>query len=98
MTGDIYIHVDDCSNPDTQKFLDLLDSFYHQQHVNQPTNRDGHTLVLSITRKSETLVDDEPAVDLFISDHAAVFTRLELSLPENHYLQKNQIRKPRQLS
>ena len=98
MTGDVYIHVDDCSNPDTQKFLDLLDSFDLQQHVNQPTNRDGHTLDLSITRKSETLVDDEPAVDLFISDHAAVFTRLELSLPENHHLQKNKTRKPRQLS
>ena len=71
--------MDDCSNPDTQKFLDLLDSFDLQQHVKQPTHRDGHTLDLSITRKSETLVDDEPTVDLFISDHEAVFTRLGLS-------------------
>ena len=71
----------DCSNPDTQKFLDLLDSFDLQQHVKQPTHRDGHTLDLSITRKSETLVEDEPTVDLFISDHAAVLTRLGLSRP-----------------
>ena len=78
-TGDFNIHVDDCRNPDTQKFLDLLDSFDLQQHVKQPTHRDGHTLDLSITRKSETLVDDEPTVDLFISDHEAVFTRLGLS-------------------
>ena len=73
--------MDDCSNPDTQKFLDLLDSFDLQQHVKQPTHRDGHTLDLSITRKSETLVDDEPTVDLSISDNAAVFTRLGLSRP-----------------
>ena len=70
-----------CINPDTQKFLVLLDSFDLQQHVKQPTHRDGHTLDLSITRKSETLVDDEPTVGLFISDHAAVFTRLGLSRP-----------------
>ena len=81
ITGDFNIHVDDCSNPDTQKFLELLDSFDLQQHVKQPTHRDGHTLDLSITRKSETLVDDEPTVGLFISDHAAVFTRLGLSRP-----------------
>ena len=29
----------------------------------------------------ETLVKDEPTVDLFMSDHAAVLTRLELSRP-----------------
>ena len=73
--------MDDCSNPDTQKFLDLLDSFDLQQHVKQPTHRDGHTLHLSITGKSETLVEDEPTVDLFISDHAAVLIRLGLSRP-----------------
>ena len=72
--------MDDCSNPDTQKFLDLLDSFDLQQHVKQPTHRDGHTLDLSITRKLETLVKDEPTVDLFISDHAVVLTRLVGSL------------------
>ena len=77
----IYIHMDDCSNPDTQKFLDLLDSFDLQQHVKQPTHRDGHTLDLSITHKLETLVKDDPTVDLFISDHAAVLTRLVLSRP-----------------
>ena len=73
--------MDDCSNPNTQKFLDLLDSFDLQQHVKQPTHRDGHTLDLSITHKLETLVKDEPTVDLFISDQAAVLTRLVLSRP-----------------
>ena len=62
--------MDDCSNPDTQKFLALLDSFDLQHHVKQPTHRDGHTLV-----------DDEPTVDLFVYDHTAVFTRLGLSRP-----------------
>ena len=56
----------------------------------------------SITRKSETLVDDEPAVDLFISDHAAMFNTLGLSRPglsvKNHHPQENQIHKPTQLS
>ena len=52
ITGDLNIHVDDRSNPDTRKFLDLLHCFGLQQHVKQPTHRDGHTLDLSITRKS----------------------------------------------
>ena len=73
--------MDDCSNPNTQKFLGLLDSFDLQQHVKQPTHRDGHTLDLSITRKSETPVEDEPTVDLFICDHVAVSTRLGMSRP-----------------
>ena len=80
ITGDFNIHVGNCSNLDAQKFLDLRDSFGLQQHVKQPTHRD-HTFDLSITRKSETRVDDETTVDIFISDHTAVFTRLELSRP-----------------
>lgn len=52
-----------------------------QQHVKQPSHSDGHTLDLSITRKSETLVEDELMINLhvFISDHAVVLTRLRLS-------------------
>ena len=58
ITGDFHIHVDDFSNPDTQKILDVLDSFDLQRHVKKPTHRDVHTLDLSITRKSERLVED----------------------------------------
>ena len=54
----------------TQKFLDLLNSFVLQQHVKQSSHCEGHTLDLSITHKSETLVNDEPTVDLFIADNA----------------------------
>ena len=76
--GDFNIHVDDCSNPGPQKFLDLLNSFGLQQQVKQATHRDGQVLDLSITCKLETFIDDEPTVDIFISDHAVVFTRLGL--------------------
>ena len=78
-TCDFNIHMDNCTNPDTQKFLNLLDSFDLQHHVKQPTHRDGHTLDFSITRTLETLVKDEPMVNLFISDHATILTRLILS-------------------
>ncbi|CAH3172604.1 unnamed protein product, partial [Porites evermanni] len=37
--------------------------------------------MLSNQHISEKLVEDEPTIDLFISDHAAVLTRLGLSRP-----------------
>ena len=53
ITGDFNIHVDDPHDSDGQKFLELLEGLGLEQHVDQPTHRDGHTLHLTITRLSE---------------------------------------------
>ena len=82
ITGDFNIHVDDMYDLDAKKFLDVLASFGLEQHVDQPTHHSGHTLDLTITRMSETLVVGKPIVDQFISDHAAVICRLNSSRAE----------------
>lgn len=72
ITRDFNIHVDDLQVSDARKFLERLEALGLEQHVNQPTHRDGHILDLTITRMSESLVTSTPVVDQFISDQAAV--------------------------
>ena len=71
--GDFNIHIDDAvEQPDTQTFLDLLDSLGLKQHVTQPTHVSGHILDLIITRNSENIIKYPPSVDRFIPDHASI--------------------------
>ena len=72
ITGDFNIHVDDAHDSCARKFLEVLEGLGLEQHVDQPTHREGHTLDLLITRMSESLIASTPVVDQFISDHAAV--------------------------
>ena len=44
VAGDFNIRVDNKSDLTTKKFLNLVDSFNLQQHVQQPTRSAGHTL------------------------------------------------------
>ena len=53
ITGDFNIRVDISDDPNTKRFLMLLESMGLQQHINQPTHEMGHTLDLVITRQSE---------------------------------------------
>lgn len=61
--------------------MELLETLRLEQHVTQPTHRDGHILDLTITCISEKLIDGPPLVGQFISDHAAVSCRLALTRP-----------------
>lgn len=49
------IHVDDPTDADERKLLDLLESLGLQQHVSQSTHIHGHTLDLVITRQAENI-------------------------------------------
>ena len=69
VTGDIDIHVDDMSDTDAVKFLDLLESMEMMQHVNTPTHRAGHMLDLMITREFDCMIHSDPSSDIFSSDH-----------------------------
>ena len=72
ITGDFNIHVDDANDVEGRRSMDMLISFRLNQHVNQPTHCNGHTLDLIVTRMSESLVTKIPLVDHYISDHATV--------------------------
>ena len=55
-----------------KKFKDLLLEFWLQQQVNVPTDRDGHTLDLFITRISDNTTLDGAVASYYRSDHAFV--------------------------
>ena len=81
ITGDFNIHVDASTNTYSMNFLDLLESFGLEQHVNQPTHIQGHTLDLVITRKVDDIIRTSPSVDRYFSDHGSVVCKLLVSKP-----------------
>ena len=81
ITGDFNLHLDCTTNNDTMRFMELLDSFSLQQHVNVPTHVHGHTLDLIITRQSDEIVKTQPWTDCLFSDHLPVFCELQISRP-----------------
>ena len=83
ITGDFNFHVDVATNTSASRFLDLLDTFDLQQHITEPTHKDGHTLDLIITRKGETLTSNYVVRDPGISDHAALRCDLSIIKPPN---------------
>ncbi len=62
-------HVDIPDNPETKHMFNALDMMDLHQLVNEPTYKDGHTLDLIITRRSEVDFVKDVYVDLQISDH-----------------------------
>ena len=74
--GDLNFHVDNASDSNAKKFLDLLDLLNFSQHVTSITHKAGHTLDLVITRDSEAVIDNVTVSDL-LSDHALVLVRVK---------------------
>ena len=62
-------------------FLDVLESMGLKQHVNTPTHTYGHTLDLIITREPDTLIQNLPTSDDFLSDHCTVLFELYVPKP-----------------
>ena len=82
IVGDFNFHVDNTRNSDTITFNKILESFNLQQHVNEPTHKQGHTLDLIITRNEDRLVNDIKVHDPVISDHMSVHCTLQLQKPQ----------------
>ena len=82
ITGDFNVHVDDSTNPDATRLLDLLDSTSLCQRVTQPTHELGHTIDLIITRQSDSIICDSPVTDHLFSDHLSVLTTLRATKPK----------------
>ena len=82
IVGDFNFHVDNARNSDTITFNKILESFNLQQHVNEPTHKQGHTLDLIITRNEDRLANDIKIHDPVISDHMSVHCTLQLQKPQ----------------
>ena len=81
IVGDFNIHFDDANDPGAAIFLDLLESMNLKQLVTGPTHERGHTLDLTITRETDSVVHGIPSIGRFFSDHAVVTCRLNSMKP-----------------
>ena len=75
--GDFNIHIDVAGDSDANKLSDFFESVGLQQHVEQYTHVQGHTLDLVISRRSDNIIEDSPCVDRFLSDHGTVLFSLK---------------------
>ena len=73
--GDLNIHIDVAGDSD------FFESVGLQQHVEQYTHVQGHTLDLVISRRSDNIIEDSPCVDRFLSDHGTVLFSLKSTKP-----------------
>ena len=51
------------------KFIQILDQYNLQQHVNGATHTKGHTLDLVITKRDDSIIDNVQIANCDISDH-----------------------------
>ena len=80
ITGDFNLHVD-TEDKDARRFLECLESFNLQQHVNKPTHRCGHTLDLVITHKGTHMLSDIWVSDDLKSDHFSIIYHAHVAKP-----------------
>ena len=80
ITGDFNIHVNKPNNPDTSKFLNILDTFNLVQHIQEPTHEHGNTLDLLITRR-ETKMSNFTISSQLSSDHNNILFTLDVNKP-----------------
>ena len=81
ITGDLNFHFDDISDEKANELKSLLTSFNLQQHVQQSTHRNGHTLDLVISRIDDPCVTSVNAEDHGFPDHFPVFINTNLAKP-----------------
>ena len=73
-----HFHVDIPGDADARRFLDILDEFGLQQHVNFPTHKHGHTLDLLISRADSDTVSSVEFDYPCVSDHHAVLASFKI--------------------
>jgi hypothetical protein len=91
IVGDFNIHVDDITDGNAGKLLDILTYHGLLQHVNTPTHRHGHSLDLIITRRDQ-IVDMLPIDEPLLSDHSFVVAECSCSLTYNEPVQTRLVR------
>ena len=80
--GDFNVHINKPHNPDSSKFIDLLDEFGLHNFINIPTHTLGNTLDLAISRG----FDDISLLDLIqysvVSDHFYMVLKFNMKKPD----------------
>ena len=80
VVGDLNVHFDKPSDPNTSALNVVLDNLCFHQLVKVPTHRCGHTLDWLITNRV-TDVLDLTVVDMLLSDHFVISFHLLLRKP-----------------
>ena len=81
VSGDFNFHLDDSSDADVRKFMELMDTFGLLQHITTPTHVSGHTLDLIISRSSNAITVLPSKSTCYISDHCFTECQLSISCP-----------------
>ena len=79
--GDFNFHVEDPTDADANKFLDLITSFSLVQRVHGPTHEKGRTLDLVITRSDDMCNMDFSVNRILLSDHSLISYISDVSRP-----------------
>ena len=83
ITGDFNIHCDIVSNLETTRFMDILETFDLNQHINRSTHSSGHTLDLVITnRSSSSLIISTSIFSDAPSDHSYIICDVHIPRPK----------------
>ena len=83
IVGDFNIHIEDKSNADTAKYLDLLATFNFTQIVNKNTHIKGHCIDHVIIRQNDIIIQQPVIHDPGISDHFAVISKIFSQKPQS---------------
>ena len=86
VSGNFNVHLDDSSDADPRKFMELMDTFGLLQHVTTPMHVSGHVLDLIISRSPNNINIFPPKSTNYISNHC--FAECQFSLPGPHILAK----------
>ena len=81
LAGDFNLHMDVAGNPDSAAFMELLDMFGLQNHVDFPTHSSGHTLDLILTGRDTKIVSGVRNHPHLPYDHIAVSCQLDIGRP-----------------
>ena len=79
--GDFNFHVDDTSDDNATRFLNLINSFNLRQHVTESTHNKGHVLDVVINSISDTSISKIHQTNYEISDHNLISVTLENTKP-----------------
>ena len=82
IVGDFNVHVDIPSKYDSRRFLGSLTETGFQQHIHQPTHKDGHTLDLIISRPEDNLVSTCQVLPSLGSDHNLINCTINCEKPK----------------
>ena len=80
--GDFNFHFDNLNHPSTVKILDILDLFDYSQFIDEITHTKGHIIDWVLARKSENVIIDSCVSRDLSSDHFAIISRLNLTIPK----------------